>query len=82
MLDVADPAQRDAAAAVLGDPGRRFVTHTAVRRARGVGGAQDTAGQRVADTHLLSKLLDPDERSGHGLKELAARHLDGGLGRG
>jgi DNA polymerase I len=79
VLDMADPPQRDAAAAVLADPGRRFVTHTsfdvlAVWSALGI-----PLGQRVADTHLLSKLLDPDERAGHGLKELSARHLDGGL---
>jgi DNA polymerase-1 len=79
VLDMADPVQRDAAAAVLADPARRFVTHTpfdvlAVWSALGV-----PLGQRVADTHLLSKLLDPDERAGHGLKELSARHLDGGL---
>ena len=79
VLDMADPGQRDAAAAVLADPARRFVTHTpfdvlAVWSALGI-----PLGQRVADTHLLSKLLDPDERAGHGLKELAARHLDGGL---
>jgi DNA polymerase-1 len=79
VLDMADPPQRDAAAAVLADPARRFVTHTpfdvlAVWSALGI-----PLGQRVADTHLLSKLLDPDERAGHGLKELSARHLDGGL---
>jgi DNA polymerase I len=79
VLDMADPAQRDAAAAVLADPARRFVTHTpfdvlAVWSALGI-----PLGQRVADTHLLSKLTDPDERAGHGLKELTARHLDGGL---
>src|SRR6266581_6070470 len=80
VLDMADPGQRDAAAAVLADPARRFVTHTpfdvlAVWSALGI-----PLGQRVADTHLLSKLLDPDERAGHGLKELSARHLDSGLG--
>ena len=79
VLDMADAAQRDAAAAVLAAPARRFVTHTAydvlaVWSALGI-----PLGQRVADTHLLSKLLDPDERAGHGLKELAARHLDSGL---
>ncbi|HEY0718966.1 MAG TPA: hypothetical protein VGD68_15220, partial [Streptosporangiaceae bacterium] len=79
VLDMADPGQRDAAAAVLADPGRRFVTHTAydvlaVWSAFGI-----PLGQRVADTHLLSKLIDPDERAGHGLKELAGRHLDSGL---
>jgi DNA polymerase I len=79
VLDMADPGQRDAAAAVLADPARRFVTHTAydvlaVWSAFGI-----ALGQRVADTHLLSKLLDPDERAGHGLKELSARHLDRGL---
>ncbi len=79
VLDMADPGQRDAAAAVLADQARRFVTHTpfdvlAVWSALGI-----PLGQRVADTHLLSKLLDPDEQAGHGLKELSARHLDGGL---
>ena len=79
VLDMADPGQREAAAGVLADPARRFVTHTAfdvlaVWSALGI-----PLGQRVADTHLLSKLLDPDERAGHGLKELSARHLDGGL---
>jgi DNA polymerase-1 len=79
VLDMADPAQQEAAARILADHGRRFVTHTvfdvlAVHAAFGI-----PLGQRVADTHLLSKLLDPDERSGHGLKELTARHLDDGL---
>ncbi|HUL26516.1 MAG TPA: DNA polymerase [Streptosporangiaceae bacterium] len=79
VLNMADPPQRDAAAAVLADPARRFVTHTpfdvlAVWSALGI-----PLGQRVADTHLLSKLLDLDERAGHGLKELSARHLDSGL---
>jgi DNA polymerase-1 len=79
VLDMADHGQRDAAAAVLADPARRFVTHTpydvlAVWSALGI-----PLGQRVADTHLLSKLLDPDERAGHGLKELSARYLDGSL---
>jgi DNA polymerase-1 len=79
VLDMTDPAQRDAAAAALASPARRFVTHTAfdvlaVWAALGI-----PLGQRVADTHLLSKLLDPDERAGHGLKELSARHLDTGL---
>ena len=79
VLDMADPAQQEAAARILADPGRRFVTHTvfdvlAVHAAFGI-----PLGQRVADTHLLSKLLDPDERAGHGLKELTARHLDDGL---
>jgi 3'-5' exonuclease len=78
VLDMADPRQRDAAAAVLADPARRFVTHTsfdvlAVWVTLGI-----PLGQRVADTHLLSKLIDPDERAGHGLKELSARHLDDG----
>lgn len=79
VLDMSDPAQQEAAARILADPGRRFVTHTvfdvlAVWAAFGI-----ALGQRVADTHLLSKLLDPDEQAGHGLKELAARHLDDGL---
>ena len=79
VLDMSDPAQADAAARILADPDRRFVTHTvfdvlAVWVAFGI-----ALGQRVADTHLLSKLLDPDERAGHGLKELSARHLDDGL---
>ncbi|AEH11007.1 DNA polymerase [Candidatus Protofrankia datiscae] len=79
VLDPLDPAQRAAIAAVLGDPGRRFVTHTsfdtlAVWSALAIG-----LGQRVADTHLISKLVDPDERAGHGLKTLTARHLDDGL---
>ena len=79
VLDMADPPQQQAAAAVLADPARHLVTHTsfdvlAVWATLGI-----PLGQRVADTHLLSKLLDPDERAGHGLKELAARHLDGGL---
>ena len=59
VLDMADPGQRDAAAAVLADPARRFVTHTpfdvlAVWSAFGI-----PLGQRVADTHLLSKLAGP-----------------------
>ena len=79
VLDMADPGQRDAAAAVLADPARRFVTHTPFDVLAVWTGLGIPLGQRVADTHLLSKLLDPDERAGHGLKELSARHLDGGL---
>ncbi|HEU0087670.1 MAG TPA: DNA polymerase [Pseudonocardiaceae bacterium] len=79
VLNPADPDQRAAIEAVLGDPERRFVTFTnydplAVWVVFGI-----ALGQRVADAHLLSKLAHPDERAGHGLKELAARHLDEGL---
>jgi DNA polymerase-1 len=79
VLNLADPAQRAAAAKVLADPARRFVTHTpydvlAVWSVLGI-----PLGQRVIDTHLLSKLVNPDERAGHGLKQLAGRHLDDGL---
>jgi DNA polymerase-1 len=79
VLDMADPGQRHAAAAVLADPARRFVTHTPFDTLAVWSALGPPLGQRVADTHLLSKLLDPDERAGHGLKELSARHLDGGL---
>ncbi|WP_049562998.1 DNA polymerase [Nonomuraea sp. SBT364] len=79
VLDPADPDQHAAIRATLADPARRFVTHTsydplAVWSAFGI-----ALGQRVIDTHLLSKLIDPDERAGHGLKELTGRHLDDGL---
>ncbi|MGW4640776.1 DNA polymerase [Sphaerisporangium sp. NPDC004334] len=79
VLDPTDPAQNAAIRATLADPARRFVTHTnydplAVWAVFGI-----ALGQRVIDTHLISKLLDPDERAGHGLKELTARHLDTGL---
>src|SRR5579859_5876378 len=79
VLDMADPPQRDAAAAVLADPARRFVTHTPFDVLAVWSALSIPLGQRVADTHLLSKLLDPDERAGHGLKELSTRHLDSGL---
>ncbi|WP_239335077.1 DNA polymerase [Frankia sp. CiP3] len=79
VLNPLDPAQHAAAVGVLGEPARRFVTHTnfdtlAVWSAFGI-----ALGQRAADTHLLSKLINPDERTGHGLKTLTARHLDDGL---
>ncbi|MFC6083700.1 DNA polymerase [Sphaerisporangium aureirubrum] len=79
VLDPTDPAQHAAICATLADPARRFVTHTnydplAVWAVFGI-----AIGQRVIDTHLISKLIDPDERAGHGLKELTARHLDNGL---
>ncbi|WP_239394216.1 DNA polymerase [Frankia sp. CiP3] len=79
VLDPADPAQRATAVDLLADPARRFVTHTtfdvlAIWSAFGI-----ALGQRVADTHLLSKLVNPDERAGHGLKTLTTRHLDDGL---
>ncbi|MFI7145109.1 DNA polymerase [Nonomuraea sp. NPDC050022] len=79
VLDPADPGQHVAIRATLADPARRFVTHTtydplAVWASFGV-----ALGQRVIDTHLISKLIDPDERAGHGLKELTGRHLDDGL---
>ncbi|MGI5285170.1 hypothetical protein ACQEVF_17800 [Nonomuraea polychroma] len=69
MLDPADAAQRAAATAVLADPERRFVSHTpydplAIWSAFGI-----ALGQRLIDTHLISKLIDPDERAGHGLKD-------------
>ncbi|MFB4273360.1 DNA polymerase [Nonomuraea sp. GTA35] len=79
VLDPSDPGQHAAVRATLADPARRFVTHTpydplAIWAAFGI-----ALGQRVIDTHLLSKLIDPDERAGHGLKELTGRHLDDGL---
>ncbi|MGA5130831.1 DNA polymerase [Streptomyces olivoreticuli] len=79
VLNPLIPAQRDAATAVLADPERRFTTHTtydvlAVWSSFGI-----ALGQRVVDTHLLSKLINPDEHAGHGLKDLTARHLDTGL---
>ncbi|GHG82738.1 DNA polymerase [Streptomyces griseocarneus] len=79
VLNPLVPAQRDALTAVLADPERRFTTHTnydvlAVWSAFGI-----PLAQRVVDTHLLSKVANPDERAGHGLKDLAARHLDTGL---
>ncbi|MEU7863874.1 DNA polymerase [Nonomuraea sp. NPDC049141] len=79
VLDPTDTAQHAAIRAVLADPARRFVTHTtydplAIWATFGI-----ALGQRVIDTHLISKLIDPDERAGHGLKELTGRHLDDGL---
>src|SRR5260370_12532236 len=70
VLDMADPGHQDAAAAVLADPARRFVTHTpfdvlAVWSALGI-----PLGQRVPDTHLLSQLTDPDQPAGHRPTEL------------
>jgi DNA polymerase-1 len=79
VLNPQIPEQRDAITAVLADGNRRFTTHTnfdalAIWSAFGI-----ALGQRVVDTHLLSKLINPDERAGHGLKELCSRHLDSGL---
>ncbi|SHN48187.1 DNA polymerase [Cryptosporangium aurantiacum] len=81
VLDPADPHQRAALVETLTDQRRHFVTHTnydvlAVWSAFGI-----SLGQRVLDAHLLSKLLDPDERAGHGLKDLSDRFLDDGLSR-
>ncbi|QDO00779.1 hypothetical protein FNV65_35300 [Streptomyces sp. S1A1-8] len=79
VLNPLVPEQHRAITEVLADERRRFVTHTsydvlAVWSAFGIG-----LGHRVIDTHLLSKLLAPDERAGHGLKELTTRYLDDGL---
>lgn len=79
VLNPLIPEQHQAITALLADEQRHFVTHTsydvlAVWSAFGI-----ALGQRVVDTHLLSKLLVPDERAGHGLKELTARYLDDGL---
>ncbi|MFJ9819339.1 DNA polymerase [Streptomyces sp. NPDC101151] len=79
VLNPLIPEQRQAIRDVLADERRHFVTHTsydvlAVWSAFGI-----ALGQRVVDTHLLSKLLVPDERAGHGLKELTCRYLDDGL---
>ncbi|MFF4727635.1 hypothetical protein ACFY3M_20210 [Streptomyces mirabilis] len=79
VLNPLIPEQHRAITEVLADERRRFVTHTsydvlAVWSAFGIG-----LGHRVIDTHLLSKLLAPDERAGHGLKELTSRYLDDGL---
>lgn len=76
VLDLNDLEQFTAAASVLGDPTKRFVTHTntdvlAVYRAFGI-----ALGQRVLDTHLMSKIINPDERAGHDLKQLVDRLLD------
>lgn len=76
VLDMTDPAQWDAAEFVLSCPLHYFVIHTntevvAVWRAFGV-----AISQRTLDTHLLSKILNPDERAGHDLKELSRRHFD------
>ncbi|MGW4791788.1 DNA polymerase [Nonomuraea sp. NPDC004297] len=79
VLNPTLPRQREAIVQVLRDPARRFVTHTnydtlACWSAFGI-----ALGQRVADTHLLSKLINPDERAGHGLKDLTRRYLNDGL---
>ncbi|MEV7389449.1 DNA polymerase [Streptomyces sp. NPDC091215] len=79
VLNPLIPEQQQAIRSVLADERRHFVTHTAydvlaVWSAFGI-----PLGQRVVDTHLLSKLLVPDERAGHGLKELTGRYLDDGL---
>jgi DNA polymerase I-like protein with 3'-5' exonuclease and polymerase domains len=76
VLDMADPAQWDAAEYVLSCPLHYFVTHTntevvAVWCAFGI-----ALSQRTLDTHLLSKIRNPDERAGHDLKELSKRYLD------
>lgn len=79
VLNLDDLDQFMAAATVLADLSKRFVTHTntdvvAVYRAFGI-----ALGQRVLDTHLLSKVINPDERAGHDLKVLSDRKLDNGL---
>lgn len=81
VFDPTDDRQRATVAEILADPARRFVSHTpydvlAVWSAFGI-----PLGQRAVDTHLLSKLINPDERAGHKLKELTVRHLDDGLRR-
>jgi DNA polymerase-1 len=79
VLDPTDPDQRAAIEGVLADPARRFVTHTNYDAVAIWVGFGIALGQRVIDTHLISKLINPDERAGHGLKELSTRHLDDGL---
>ncbi|TQS43743.1 DNA polymerase [Cryptosporangium phraense] len=79
VFDPTDTRQRALLVEILADPARRFVSHTpydvlAVWSAFGI-----ALGQRAVDTHLLSKLVNPDERAGHRLKELTARYLDDGL---
>ncbi|QXE35890.1 hypothetical protein KQY30_18110 [Streptomyces sp. GMY02] len=79
VLNPLIPEQRQTIETVLADPDRRFVTHTnydvlACWSAFGI-----PLAQRVVDTHLVSKLVEPDERAGHGLKDLTARYLDTGL---
>ncbi|MFF3071020.1 DNA polymerase [Kitasatospora sp. NPDC057936] len=79
VLNPLVPAQREAIERTLAHPDRRFTTHTnydvlAVWSAFGI-----ALGQRIVDTHLLSKLVQPDERAGHGLKDLSLRYLDDGL---
>jgi DNA polymerase I len=76
VLDMTDPAQWAAAQLVLSCPSHYFVTHTntevvAVWQAFGI-----AISQRILDTHLLSKIKNPDERAGHDLKELSGRYLD------
>jgi DNA polymerase I len=80
VLDVADPAQEAAAAGLLA--AARFVTHTPYDVRSVWAHFRVALGQRVLDTHLISKIINPDERAGHDLKGLATRHLDGGLQRG
>ncbi|SHN46441.1 DNA polymerase [Cryptosporangium aurantiacum] len=79
VFDPTDDHQYALVADILSNPDRRFVTFTpydvlAVWSAFGI-----ALGQRVVDAHLLSKLIEPDERSGHKLKGLTARYLDSGL---
>lgn len=79
VLNPLVPEQRTALEQVLADPSRRFVTHTnydvlAIWSAFGI-----PLAQRAVDTHLISKLVNPDERAGHGLKDLTGRYVDDGL---
>lgn len=77
VLDPSDPPQRAALVGMLRT--RWFVTHTNYDVLSVWFGLGVALGQRVVDTHLISKLIDPDELAGHGIKELTARHLDAGL---
>ncbi|MET7303589.1 DNA polymerase [Embleya sp. NPDC005575] len=80
VLNPVVPEHRAAIETTLNNPRIRFASHTAYDPLCVWASLGIPLGQRAIDTHLLSKLIDPDERAGHGLKELAARHLDPGLG--
>lgn len=82
VLDVTDPAQEAAAAELLADPAHHFVSHTPIDVKAVWSHFRVSLGQRVLDTHLLSKIINPDELAGHALKELTVRYLDGVLQEG
>jgi DNA polymerase-1 len=81
VFDCSDPIQADRVTLALRNPDTKLVSHTSVDVLAAMVGLGVDISDRCIDTHLLSKLVDPDERSSHGLKDLCDLYLDSGLTR-